>query len=247
MITAQGKYSPLHEMTPGRRSIRSSRATRATSPIGWHAIVEDPMQFDQLTATLQLFAGRRPARAPSAGTPTSTSTPSPGTSSTGTTRPASTTCSARPSKSRKGDAVIVGYKKPLIYDPPRELDFTAEVAGYYRPRHPARARRTRGRRRRPNIASLRRALKYTDVTQSLGAVDHERGVVWNLAFDGDYLRRRRLSAHARRASASASRSAGPTPRSGSTTPPASPGATAPTRSAPTTSARSATTMSMTAR
>jgi len=33
-------------------------------------------------------------------------------------------------RSRRGDAVLVGYKNTLIYDPPRQLDFTVDVAGF---------------------------------------------------------------------------------------------------------------------
>ncbi len=87
-------------------------------------------------------------------------------------------------RARKGDAVIVGYQKSLIYDPPRQLDFTAEVSGY------------KGLDTLPgaqnvssgvdsNIASLRLKLNYVNTEKSLGAVDHERGLVWDLEFEPD--------------------------------------------------------------
>jgi hypothetical protein len=75
-------------------------------------------------------------------------------------------------RSRKGDAGIVEYTKPLIYDPPRQLDIFGSAAAYF------------GLEQLPgaqNIASpksLRSAeigLRYTNTTSSLGGVDHEKG------------------------------------------------------------------------
>ena len=34
-------------------------------------------------------------------------------------------------RSRKGDAFIVSYTKPLIYDPPRQLDLFGSAAAYF--------------------------------------------------------------------------------------------------------------------
>jgi hypothetical protein len=75
-------------------------------------------------------------------------------------------------RSRKGDAFIADYTRPLIYDPPRQLDVFGSAAAYF------------GLKTLPgaqNIASpkeLRSAeigLKYTNTTKSLGGVDHEKG------------------------------------------------------------------------
>jgi len=76
-------------------------------------------------------------------------------------------------RSRKGDAFIVDYTKPLIYDPPRQLDIFGSASAYF------------GLDQLPgaqNIASpkdLRSAeigLKYTNTTKALGGVDHEKGI-----------------------------------------------------------------------
>ncbi len=76
-------------------------------------------------------------------------------------------------RSRKGDAFIANYTKPLIYDPPRQLDVFGSAAAYF------------GLDQLPgaqNIASpkdLRSGeigLKYTNTTKALGGVDHEKGV-----------------------------------------------------------------------
>ncbi|MEO8547070.1 MAG: hypothetical protein ABI422_01755, partial [Sphingomicrobium sp.] len=76
-------------------------------------------------------------------------------------------------RSRKGDAFIASYSKPLIYDPPRQLDIFGSASAFF------------GLKQLPgaqNIASpkdLRSAeigLRYTNTTSSLGGVDHEKGI-----------------------------------------------------------------------
>jgi hypothetical protein len=76
-------------------------------------------------------------------------------------------------RSRKGDAFIADYTKPLIYDPPRQLDVFGSAAAYF------------GLKELPgaqNIASPKEirsgevGLRYTNTTKALGGVDHEKGV-----------------------------------------------------------------------
>lgn len=86
-------------------------------------------------------------------------------------------------RSRRGDAVLVGYKNTLTYDPPRQLDFTVDVAGF------------RGLDALPlaqtvtptskNLVSALAGWRYTDTTKSLGAVDHEKGLRWSLLGESD--------------------------------------------------------------
>ncbi|MDH3588504.1 MAG: hypothetical protein OEQ74_03800 [Gammaproteobacteria bacterium] len=82
-------------------------------------------------------------------------------------------------RSRKGDAFITGYGKTLIYDEPRELRFSSQLAYYT------------GLDTLPNnqnvqtfffdkILSFYSGLYYQDTRKSLGSVDHEKGVRWNL-------------------------------------------------------------------
>ncbi len=182
MITSRGKYSPFHEMKlAGTYPVLEGY--KGGVAVGGRLIVEDPMQFDQLMATLSYSPGGN--------------------------LPASErihadlefhTISWRfrywhndadfydlfgPTKrARKGDAVTVGYQKALVYDPPRQLDFTAEASGYAGlDTLPNAQNVTSGVDR--NIGSLRVKLNYTDTTKSLGAIDHERGLLWNLAFEPD--------------------------------------------------------------
>ena len=85
-------------------------------------------------------------------------------------------------RSRKGDAVIANYTKPLIYDPPRQLDIFGSAAAYF------------GLEQLPgaqNIASPKAirsgeiGLKYTNTTKALGGVDHEKGLNARIAAGTD--------------------------------------------------------------
>lgn len=80
-------------------------------------------------------------------------------------------------RARKGDAFIVAYEKPLIYDLPRRLDLEVGAAYYT------------GLDTLPNnqnvptsfseLASAAAELKYSHTEKSLGAVDHEKGLRWS--------------------------------------------------------------------
>jgi hypothetical protein len=85
--------------------------------------------------------------------------------------------------SLKGYAVGLGYTKTLVYDQPRQLDLNLDVTYYG------------GLERLPdyqNVASdfenelaVRARLGYSNLRHSLGHVDEEKGVRWNVAFAGD--------------------------------------------------------------
>lgn len=81
-------------------------------------------------------------------------------------------------RSRKGDAFIVGYETPLIFDLPRRMDFNAEVAYYM------------GLDTLPGnqnveaefteLLSGKTGLTYTNTQESLGSVTHEKGYRWDV-------------------------------------------------------------------
>ena len=76
-------------------------------------------------------------------------------------------------RSRKGDAVIADYTKPLIYDPPRQLDLFGSAAAYFG------LDQLPGAQNIPSPKNLRSGeigLKYANTTASLGGVDHEKGI-----------------------------------------------------------------------
>ena len=76
-------------------------------------------------------------------------------------------------RSRKGDALIADFTKPLIYDPPRQLDVFGSAAAYFG------LDTLPGAQNIPSPRNLRSAevgLKYTNTTKALGGVDHEKGI-----------------------------------------------------------------------
>jgi hypothetical protein len=87
-------------------------------------------------------------------------------------------------RSRKGDAVLAGYKWPLIYDPPIQMNFAADIAVYMGldtlpGNQNVQASST-------NIQSLDFKLDYADADKSIGAVDHEKGYRWELTWGTDH-------------------------------------------------------------
>ena len=85
-------------------------------------------------------------------------------------------------RSRKGDAFIVNYTRPLIYDPPRQLDIFGSASAFF------------GLEQLPgaqNVASpkdLRSAevgMRYTNTTKALGGVDHEKGIAGRIVLGTD--------------------------------------------------------------
>jgi len=87
-------------------------------------------------------------------------------------------------RSRKGDAIIVGYKKAKIYDPPRQLDIFGTAAAYFGLRQLPTAQNVQTGFR--NLLSTEIGARYTDTYKSLGAVDHEKGIGWHVTAGGDY-------------------------------------------------------------
>ena len=82
-------------------------------------------------------------------------------------------------RSRKGYAAKLGYDWEIYNDEPRKLDLLFDVAYLRQDRHPAQ----RAERRDQLHATgdrRRSALHYTNVKRSLGAVDDEKGVTWEL-------------------------------------------------------------------
>ncbi|HUO81917.1 MAG TPA: hypothetical protein VM616_03560, partial [Gammaproteobacteria bacterium] len=88
-------------------------------------------------------------------------------------------------RSRKGYAYTVGYQRALIYDTPRQLDFNADVTYYD------------GLETLPDfqnidtafdqLLSLQAGLYYKHPRASLGHVDDEKGVLWDLVASGDHV------------------------------------------------------------
>jgi len=182
LVTHRGKYSPFHELgiSSGYPVVEGYRDTFA---LGYHMKWADPMGLNALTATVSYsLSGSLPS-----------------------SEKLHADIEYRkfnwrfrywhnladfydlfgPTKrARKGDAFIVSYEKPLIWDLPRRLDLDVSAAYYT------------GLDTLPNnqnvptsfarLASARAGLTYTHTRRSLGAVDHEKGFRWDVFGYADY-------------------------------------------------------------
>lgn len=181
MITERGHYVPREEMRLAA-AYPVVEGYRGRAAVGYHVVFEDPLQFNQVHATL------------------SYSPDSPLEDQDWHFDIEYRTLRWRyrywhndadfydlfgpTERARAGDAFIVGYHNSFIYDPPRELDLDVEAAYYT------------GLDTLPDaqnvqvlfdtLASVTAELSYTDTTRSLGAVDHERGWRWNVAAGLDH-------------------------------------------------------------
>jgi hypothetical protein len=185
---------PLDELITGRGKYRAAeqRKFAGTYPIvegykgawspGWYFHWEDPLQFNQINASISIspfdhmrFKDRFHARAElktlnwdlkyqhNAGDFYDLFGPV--------------------KRSRHGDSVVAAYNKTIVYDPPRQLDLLASAAVYTGLEVLPNAQNIPSPR---NIESVEIGAKYHDFRQSLGGVDHEKGIAWRMLGDLDY-------------------------------------------------------------
>ncbi|WP_395646556.1 YncE family protein [Terricaulis sp.] len=181
MITAQGPYNPSSEMRIGA-AYPVLEGYRGRTTFGYHVTYEDPLQFNQLQATLS-YLPNSPFDDQDWHLDVSYHTlrwnfrywhnDADFYDLFGPTE-----------RARAGDAGIVGYHRSLIYDPPRQLDLNVEAA-YYTGLDtlPGAQEVSTGF---DTLASFSTGLNYTHTVRSLGAVDHEKGLRWNVDFNVDY-------------------------------------------------------------
>ena len=89
-------------------------------------------------------------------------------------------------RSRKGDAILGGYKELLIWDLPEELDLNVDAGLYTGLDTLPGAQNVHGSVKQ--IAEGKVGLVYTNTVKSLGAVDYESGYIWNIEAINDYAR-----------------------------------------------------------
>jgi len=176
LITKRGKYVP-HRMLRRASSYPVVEGYRSGVALGWSLMLEDPMEYNTFTADVSYSVN----------------------SSRGSNERlhADLNYQARfwhfrywhndanfydlfgpTERSRKGNAFIVGYDYPLIYDLPRRLDVNWEVA-YFTGLDtlPGNQNVQSGFKK---LLSAKAGLKYEDTRKSLGAVDHEKGYIWDV-------------------------------------------------------------------
>ena len=89
-------------------------------------------------------------------------------------------------RSRKGLAVKGGYDDLLIYDEPRRLELKYDLAFY--DRIDALPNYQNVGATFDRLSTARVGLHYTNVQRSLGAVDDEQGVAWEVVLSGNHAR-----------------------------------------------------------
>ena len=181
MVTEQGPYVPRDEMRLGA-AYPVLEGYRGEVALGYHVIFEDPLQFNTLHATLSYSLEsdyedqdwhfdieyktlrwrfrywHNDADFYDLFGPTE--------------------------RARAGDAAIIGYHRNLIYDTPRQMDLNVNAAYYTGLDTLPSAQEVQTQF--DTLASLNAELIYTNTTRSLGAIDHERGLRWNLAVGADH-------------------------------------------------------------
>jgi hypothetical protein len=184
MITDRGEYLPMDNMRLSA-TYPMIAGYKSHAALGWYVLFEDPMQYDQLSANVSYS----PA----------------GDLKSGETFHADVSFHTLywhvtykhngsdfydlfgpVERSRKGDALLGGYKDILIYDPPRQLSFSADV-GLYSGLDTLPGEQN-VRAGAGSLASTEISLNYTNLAGSLGSVDHEEGYQTSLSFLGDYSR-----------------------------------------------------------
>ncbi len=86
-------------------------------------------------------------------------------------------------RSRKGDAFLAGYRWPLVYDPPIEMNFHADI-GYFIGLDTLPGNQN-VQPTASDIGTFEFKMDFKDTDKSLGAVDHEKGYRWELAFGSE--------------------------------------------------------------
>ena len=184
MITGRGEYLPMNEM--GLSATYPIVAGYKSHPaLGWYVLFEDPMQYDQLSANVSYSPAGDLKSGEAFHADVSFHTlywhvayKHNGSDFYDLFGPVE--------RSRKGDALLGGYKDILIYDPPRQLSFSADV-GLYSGLDTLPGEQN-VRAAAGSLASTEIALEYTNLAGSLGSVDHEEGYQTSLSFLGDYSR-----------------------------------------------------------
>ncbi len=182
LITNRGKYVPSDEMKLAAM-YPVVQGYKGYGSFGMHVMIEDPMQFSRLHATASYTPSESLKEAERFHFKVEYETinyhvrywhnDADFYDLFGPTE-----------RSRKGDAVMAGYKWPLVYDPPQQMNLAADVA-YFTGLDTLPGNQNVAATS-DTIASAALKLDFTDTDKSLGAVDHEKGYRWQVNADVDY-------------------------------------------------------------
>src|SRR5438874_9267057 len=164
LITARGTYDPLRRMRfDAHYPIISGYGQKAAPGFYFH--IADPLQFRQFSDSLSLsHYGVRGAERFHANLEYQT----PNWKLTYWHNLSDVYDLAGPVlRSRKGDAFIVNYTKPLIYDPPRQLDVFGSASAFFGLNQLPGAQNVPSPK---DLRSFETGLHYTNTTKALGGV-----------------------------------------------------------------------------
>ena len=180
MITARGTYDPFQRMRFDAHYPITSGYDRSPA-FGYYIHVADPLQFRQFSASLAVSPFNRVHGSERLHANLEYQTPNWKLSYWHNL--ADVYDLAGPVlRSRKGDAFIASYTKPLIYDPPRQLDVFGSAAAYFGLNQLPGAQNIASPK---NLRSAEVGLHYTNTTKALGGVDHEKGIEGRIAVGND--------------------------------------------------------------
>jgi hypothetical protein len=171
LVTARGTYEPLKRMRFDAHYPIMSGYDRSPG-FGYYLHLADPLQFRQLSASIAVSPFKKVHGDERLHVNLEYQTPN--WKLTYWHNLADVYDLAGPVlRSRKGDAFIANYTKPLIYDPPRQLDVFASASAFFGLEQLPGAQNIAGP---SDLRSAEIGLRYTNTTRALGGVDHEKGV-----------------------------------------------------------------------
>ena len=180
LITKRSKYVPIERMRFDAHYPIVSGYNRSPA-FGYYVHIADPLQFSQLSASVAVSPFSKVKGGERLHVNLEYQTPT--WKFTYWHNLADVYDLAGPVlRSRKGDAFIASYSRPLIYDPPRQLDLFGSAAAYF------------GLDQLPSaqdilspkaIRSAEIGLRYTNTTKALGGVDHEKGIAGRIVAGTD--------------------------------------------------------------
>jgi hypothetical protein len=171
LITARGTYDPFQRMRFDAHYPITSGYDRSPA-FGYYVHLADPLQFRQFNASVAVSPFKKVHGGERLHVNLEYQTPN--WKLTYWHNLADVYDLAGPVlRSRKGDAFIASYTKPLVYDPPRQLDIFGSASAYFGLKELPGAQNIASPK---EIRSAEIGLRYTDTTKALGGVDHEKGV-----------------------------------------------------------------------
>lgn len=172
--TSRGKYLPFKELGLGT-AYPVVEGYKGYGSIGWHFNLEDPMQFHKLLITASYSPSDSLEAEERFHAYIGYQTPS-------------WTVELRHNdadfydlfgpkeRSRKGDSIQIGYSNALIYDKPRQLDLDVNL-GFFTGLDTLPGNQNVAATS-DELINAAIGLSYTNTRQSLGSVDHEKGIEW---------------------------------------------------------------------